>query len=310
MKIIAVETSHDDTSVVLYENKKILKEYSFSQAGFHKQFGGTVPELASRKHLENLVLILDELLKNDLTNLHHVAFTDRPGLIGSLHMGRLFAQALAFSLNVEARPINHMFGHIFSVSFTQNILYPAVALIVSGGHTQLWHVKSLHDIDLIAETQDDAVGEVYDKIARTLKIGFPGGPPIDKLYDSNVISGEFNLKNHKGYALSFSGLKTKVQSYILRKQKEALKLNSFDLKYIATNFQFAVVKILIEKTQYAISNYNPKCIILGGGVSANSLLRQEFQKIHENALVPAMEFTTDNAMMIAIRSALLEENKK
>lgn len=306
MKIIAIETSHDDTSVVLYENRKILQQFAFSQTDFHKQFGGTVPEYASRRHCERLMEILPALLKLDLSNLNHVAYTNEPGLIGSLHMGRLFAKALALALKVPAKPINHMYGHIFAVAFNVKITYPALALIASGGHTQLWEVKELNKIDLIGQTQDDAAGEAYDKVARALNLGFPGGPVIDKLYDAKKVTGIFDLKVSKDHNFSFSGLKTKVLNYINNCQQKKAKL---DTAFIASNFQSAIVKYLIAKTKQAITVYHPQAVILGGGVAANSLLRKEFAKIYTKVLIPDLEFTTDNAMMIAMRSALKEQNE-
>lgn len=305
MKIIAIETSHDDTSVVLYENRKILHDFSFSQTAFHKKFGGTVPEYASRQHLIHLAEILPQLLKTDLTNLDHIAYTNEPGLVGSLHMGKLFAKALALALGVKAKPVNHMFGHIFAVAFTSKITYPALALIVSGGHTQLWDVQSFNSIKLISQTSDDAAGEAFDKVARALKLGFPGGPLIDKLYNKDKVDGIFNIRSQQDLAFSFSGLKTKVLNYINNQKQKDLPI---DKAYIASNFQYSIINYLINKMKIAVDKYKPQAIILGGGVAANSLLRQEFALLHSHSLIPAMQFTTDNAMMIAIYSHLKELN--
>lgn len=307
MKIIAIETSHDDTSVVLYQDKQILREISFSQTEFHKRFGGTIPEYASRGHFERLPKILETLLKEeDLTGIDHIAYTNEPGLIGSLHMGQLFAHGLGFALNVPVRKVNHMHGHIFAVSFTEEVKFPAVALIVSGGHTQLWDVRSVHDIHLIGQTKDDAVGEVYDKVARYLDLGFPGGPRIDKLAKEGQNVIDFNIVDDHTFEMSFSGIKTKVKNYIHNLEQKKMEVPNAD---ICASFQEAIVKILMKKTKAAIEKYQPASIILGGGVSANSRLREEFAKLHEHALVPAMKYTTDNAMMIAITSHLKSEDK-
>lgn len=309
MKILAIESSHDDTSVVLYENKVILKEISLSQTDFHKKFGGTVPEYSARIHFERFTPILEEFMKEfDLTTIDHVAYTYKPGLVGSLHMGKLFAHAIGFALNKEVRKINHMHGHIFAVCFNHEITFPALALIVSGGHTQLWDVKGYTEdkITLIGETKDDAVGEVYDKVARVLELGFPGGPVIDKLSRTTEDGIDFHINDDQSFNFSFSGLKTKVINYVHNADQKGTVI---DKAKVAKGFQDAVVNNLISKTTNAINEYSPESIILGGGVSANSLLRSEFAKLHQKALIPEMKYTTDNAMMIAITSHLQKENE-
>lgn len=308
MKILAIETSHDDTSVVLYQNKKILEEISYSQTDFHKMFGGTIPEYASRGHFNRLPQILDKFLKNqDIFDIDHIAYTSHPGLVGSLHMGKIFAKSLGFALNKPVYPINHMFGHIYAVCFTEEIIYPAVALIVSGGHSQLWEVKSIDEINLIGETKDDAIGEVYDKIARKMGLGFPGGPIIDKLSQQGQPNIDFSIKLQENFDFSFSGIKTKIINFINNKKQKKQIINKPN---ICASFQEAAVENLINQTKKAISQYNPKSVILGGGVAANSRLRQEFSKIHINALIPSLKYTTDNAMMIAIRSHIKQKNGK
>lgn len=300
MKILAIESSHDDTSLSLYENRKVIKEITISQTEFHKKFGGTIPEYASRHHAENIVKILD-LFKNefDLTTIDCVAYTKNPGLIGPLHVGRVFAYALGFSLNKPVFGINHMHGHIFAAAFDHDILYPAIALIVSGGHTQLWYLESPmeEDIKLLGGTKDDAVGEVFDKVARKMKIGFPGGPVIDKLAREGEGEYNFNIKIDETYSFSFSGMKTKLINFVHNKEQTGLELNK---ENISKSFQDAIFKPLIEKTKRAIIEFNPKSIILGGGVSANTQLRNDFLELHDNAFIPSLKYTTDNASMIAI----------
>ncbi len=307
MKILAIETSHDDTSIALYEDKRIIKEITMSQTDFHKQFGGTVPEFAARRHADNLGVILKQFINEfDLSTLDHIAFTKEPGLLGSLHMGRLVAYGLGFSLGKPVYPVNHMHAHIFAVGFTHEIIFPAIALIVSGGHTQLWHVKSVKDIDLLGETKDDAVGEVFDKIARSMGIGFPGGPLIDKLAKESTSPANFDLTDDGTYDMSFSGIKTKIINYVHNKNQTESTYSKAD---VSKGFQNAITKILVSKTKRAIEQFNPASIILGGGVAANSQLREEFAKIHENALIPELKYTTDNASMIAITSDLLNNKK-
>lgn len=303
MKILSIETSHDDTSVALYKDKEILKEITLSQTEFHKQYGGTVPEYASRHHAISLGIILDSLLKEfDISDIDHVAYTEKPGLIGSLQMGRLFAFAVALALDKPIYPINHMFAHIYSVAFTNDIIYPSLALVVSGGHTQIWYVKDKYNIEIVNETQDDAVGEVYDKVARKLGLGFPGGPVIDKLAHESATSIDFKILDREDSPFSFSGLKTKVIDYIHNKKQKG---ESLDIPGICKGFQEAIINNTINKMKHYINKYNPSSIILGGGVSANSYLRSEFKKLHEFALIPDMKYTGDNASMIAIRSDII-----
>ena len=302
MKILAIESSHDDTSVSIYENRKIIEEITISQTEFHKKFGGTLPEYASRNHSESIVKIIDDLMsRHELSDIDHVAFTKMPGLIGSLHVGRLFAYAVGFALNKKVVPVNHMHGHIFAAAFNHEIEYPAIALIVSGGHTQIWYLTSPYpsDIKLLGETRDDAVGEVYDKVARRLKLGFPGGPIIDKNAQLTDKIIDFGIKNDNTYNFSFSGMKTKLINYIHNEEQKGFEL---DIPLICNSFQEAILAPLIVKTKRALEEYRPNSLILGGGVSANSRLRELVESIHDNALIPEMKYTTDNASMIAIAS--------
>lgn len=306
MKILSIETSHDDTSLALYEDKKIIFEVNMSQTEFHKTYGGTIPEYASRGHYTNLYSALESMKEYDIETIDYIALTVMPGLVGSLNMGKVFANALSISLNKPIIEVNHMHGHIFAIEFNHEIKYPAIALIVSGGHTQLWYVKSPNELEIVGQTSDDAAGEVYDKVARRLNLGFPGGPQIDKIFSE--YKGEyfdFSLKNDGSLDFSFSGLKTKILNYTNNFDKE-----SQNTKQIAASFQLSIVNYLISKTKSAIEKYNPESIILGGGVSANDYLRKEFLKIHKNALVPEKRYSTDNAAMIAICAHLQHITKQ
>ena len=307
MKILAIETSHDDTSVVIYKNKAIIHNFSFTQTDFHKQFGGTVPEYAARGHFLRLLEILKSLTsQNLLSDLDVIAYTSHPGLVGSLHMGTIFAKALALALKIPLHPINHMHGHIFAAAFNSRIRFPAVALIISGGHSQIWRVDSYHKLKILGQTKDDALGEVFDKVARKMQLGFPGGPVIDKIAKKGINKYDFKILDDGTFNMSFSGLKTKVINYI-DKLKNGGETN-FEPD-IACSFQDTIIKILQPKMERAIQTFQPKSIILGGGVAANSLIRKVFASWHRNVCIPDLPYTTDNAMMIAITADLQMQNK-
>ena len=304
MKILAIESSHDDTSISLYENKKIIKEITISQTEFHKKFGGTIPEYASRGHASNILGIYNQLsIEFNIADIDHIAYTKMPGLIGSLHVGRIFAYALGFALDKKVISVNHMHGHIFASAFDNEITFPAIALIVSGGHSQLWKLTGYKpsEIEIIGQTKDDAVGEVFDKVARKLAIGFPGGPVIDKHAKKGKPILPFDIKDDGTYDMSFSGIKTKVINYI---SNETQRGNEINIPDVCASFQKSIFKPIISKSLRAIEEFKPASFILGGGVSANSELRKMISEIHPNALIPSLKYTTDNASMIAITSEL------
>ncbi|QDF65007.1 tRNA (adenosine(37)-N6)-threonylcarbamoyltransferase complex transferase subunit TsaD [Mycoplasma nasistruthionis] len=300
MKILGIETSHDDTSIAVLQDGKIIDMWSISQIDLFKQYGGTIPELASRQHVHNIALIQQELLsKHEAESFDLIAYTKEPGLIGTLQIGFLFASAFASIINKPLYPVNHLIGHFLSATIENDITFPALCLLVSGGHTQLMYAKSLTDIEIIGQTLDDAVGEAFDKISARLGLGFPGGPLIDRLYQN--YSGDFislsKPKTEKPLDFSFSGLKTQV----LNKVNQAKMLNQqIDPVQLAVSFQKTAVEYLIEKTKLALSQLSDvKTLVLGGGVSANTLLRNEFLKLHSNVLIPNLKYATDNGAMIA-----------
>ncbi|WP_322961494.1 tRNA (adenosine(37)-N6)-threonylcarbamoyltransferase complex transferase subunit TsaD [Mycoplasmopsis cynos] len=311
MLILGIETSHDDTSLALLEDGKVLDMWTISQIDIFKEFGGTIPELASREHVKNISIIQKIIQKKyDLTKISYIAYTKEPGLIGSLQIGFLFANALSISLNKPLIPINHLNGHFLSATITHKITFPALCLLVSGGHTQLIYSKGIDDISIIGETLDDAVGEAFDKISSKLGLGFPGGPIIDKLF--NEYNGEFikltKPKTENELDFSFSGLKTQILNIVNQAQMKNQKINKVQ---IAASFQRTAVDYLIYKTKLALDKYNVKTLVLGGGVSANKLLRSEFIKLHKNTIIPDLKYSTDNGAMIA-QSAYLKvlKNKK
>lgn len=301
MKILGIETSHDDTSIALLEDGKILDLITISQIEIFKEFGGTIPELASREHVKNIHLILQLLLKKwNLTELDYIAYTEKPGLIGTLQIGFLFANALALSYKKPLIPINHLEGHFYSAAIDSEIKYPALCLLVSGGHTQLMYIRNPYEIEIIGQTQDDAVGEAFDKVATKLNLGFPGGPIIDKLFKNKNDNSYYKLttpKTENDLDFSFSGLKSQVINLYRNSIDRGEKLDEVKL---ACSFQKTAVQYLIEQTNKAIKKYEFETLVLAGGVSANSLLREEFLKLSTKAIIPNLKYATDNGAMIAM----------
>lgn len=299
MRIIAIETSHDDTSIAILEDGQITDMWSISQIDIFKEFGGTIPEISSREHVKNISLIQQAILtKYPNLQVDYVAYTKEPGLIGTLQIGKLFASALALCLNVPLLPINHLHGHLLSGSINQEITFPALCLLVSGGHTQLIWATDVDNFKIIGETLDDAVGEAFDKVAVKCGLGFPGGPIIDQI--SANYSGEYinftKPKTDNPFDFSFSGLKAQVLQYI---NTHNMKNIAIDPIQIAASFQKTAVDYLIEKTTLAIGKLKPASIILGGGVSANKELRKRFLELHPKTIIPEMKYATDNGAMIA-----------
>ncbi|MBZ4195681.1 tRNA (adenosine(37)-N6)-threonylcarbamoyltransferase complex transferase subunit TsaD [Mycoplasma tauri] len=301
MKILGIETSHDDTSIALLENNKVLSIETISQIDIFKEFGGTIPEISSREHVKNINLILEIFLKkHDLSDIDYIAYTEKPGLIGTLQIGYLFAHGLALVLNKPLIPINHLEGHFYSSTIDgKNISYPSLCLLVSGGHTQLMIVNNPFDIKIIGQTLDDAVGEAFDKVSSRLGLGFPGGPTIDKISQKYV--GEYikftEPKTPNELDFSFSGLKSQVINYYHNKQQRG---ENPDVFQIASSFQNCAINYLINNVKKALDKYpNVKSLVLAGGVSANTLLRSKFLEISEIAIIPDLKYATDNGAMIA-----------
>ncbi|VEU63424.1 tRNA (adenosine(37)-N6)-threonylcarbamoyltransferase complex transferase subunit TsaD [Mycoplasmopsis bovirhinis] len=309
MKILGIETSHDDTSLAILEDGKILDMWTISQIDIFKEFGGTIPELASREHIKNISIIQTLIQdKYDLNTIDYIAYTKEPGLIGSLQVGYLFASALSITLQKPLIPINHLDGHFLSSTINNKVIFPALCLLVSGGHTQLLFSNDINDIQIIGETLDDAVGEVFDKVANKLELGFPGGPIIDKIFEQ--YKDEYitlsKPKTQAEFDFSFSGLKTQVLNLINQSKIKNQKLNK---EQIAASFQKTAIDYLIQKTQKALEKYNVKTLMLGGGVSSNKYLRSQFVKLHSNSIIPDLKYSTDNGAMIA-QAAYLQFLKK
>ncbi|AZZ65229.1 tRNA (adenosine(37)-N6)-threonylcarbamoyltransferase complex transferase subunit TsaD [Metamycoplasma phocicerebrale] len=302
MRIFAIESSHDDTSFAILENNKPIWMKTISQTGVHKKYGGTVPEIASRLHVQNISLLLDEFANSSLnlfSNIDYISYTKEPGLIGSLQIGYIVAQTLARVYKIPILGLDHLEGHFYSAFIEKELEFPALALLVSGGHSQIMLYKNKDTFEIIGQTQDDAVGEVYDKVARKLNLGFPGGPLIDKIWNDNkhLYTNHFSIPHtEKEFNFSFSGIKTavinNVNNLVNRKQ-------DINVSKIATEFQNTIILYLKNHLEAAIKIYKPKCIALVGGVSANKAIRDMVLKLHKNVYLPDMKYTTDNAMMIA-----------
>ena len=307
MKILAFETSCDETSVAIVEDgKKVLSNIISTQIDIHKEYGGVVPEIASRHHIENILPVFMEALeksKCSLNDIDYIAVTNTPGLIGSLLVGLMFAKSISYANKIPLLPVNHIEGHIFSNFIENDIQLPAISLVVSGGHTNLYYLtekdSSINIIELLGETLDDAIGESYDKVARVLGLPYPGGPEIDKL----SLNGEDTLKikkpNVEGYDFSFSGIKTFVTNYV---NNQKMKNNNISKENVAKSFQETVIEVLYDKVSKVIEDKKVKTVLVAGGVSANKRLREKFENLKnkvENIYFPKFEYCTDNAAMIA-----------
>lgn len=303
MIILAVESSCDETSVsIVKDGKIVLSNVVFSQIDIHKQFGGVVPEVASRNHILNMTYVFEEALKK--ANVTHVdidlvAVTEGPGLIGALLVGINAANAYAFSHHKPIIGINHLAGHIYAANIDHELKFPLVALLVSGGHTELIYMKDHMTFELLGETLDDAVGEAYDKVARMLGLGYPGGPLIDKLAKEGKDNYHLTRPylDKEDYQFSFSGIKSAVQNIIYHANRKGEVIDKADL---ATSFQEAVIDVLIYKLKMAATRLGVDQVIIAGGVAANSRLRERvYQEIPDKEIIiPKMEYCTDNAAMI------------
>lgn len=303
--ILGIESSCDETSVSIVKNgHDEIETVTLSQIDIHANYGGVVPEIASRNHIKNITIILEELLtKTGLTmdDIDAIAVTYAPGLIGSLLIGLETAKSLSMIYNKPLVPVNHIIGHIYANNLTKSMQFPLLALIVSGGHTELVIMKEDYDFKVIGGTLDDAVGEVYDKVARVLNIPYPGGPLLDKLARTGKDTYDLPLpKDDKTYDFSFSGLKSAVINLV---HNETQRGNTIRKEDLACSFQSRVVEILTKKTMRALKENDIRNLIIAGGVSANSSLREKFTELADendiNLSIPLMRYCTDNATMIA-----------
>lgn len=309
--ILAIESSCDDTSAAVLLNDQVLSNVVASQK-IHEEYGGVVPELASRAHQQNIVPVVHQALSKaniDKKQLSAIAFTRGPGLMGSLLVGTSFAKSLSLALDIPLIEVNHMQAHILAHFIKEKDMpkpqFPFLALTISGGHTQIVKVNSYFDMQIIGETLDDAVGEAFDKSAKILGLPYPGGPLVDKLaQEGNPKAFPFPKPKVQDLNFSFSGLKTAVLYFIQKQTKLQENFVEEHLADICASIQYTIINILIDKLKKASKSTGIKHIAIGGGVSANSGIRQALKegekKYGWKTYVPKFEYTTDNAAMIGI----------
>lgn len=302
--IFAIETSCDETSCSIIKNGNVdLATIILSQIDIHKNYGGVVPEIASRNHTEVITLVFEECLKKanmTLNDIDAIAVTYGPGLNGSLLVGIEAAKALSLATGKPLIPVNHLAGHIYANKFVGEFKFPLLALVVSGGHTEIIYMDKEYSFKKISSTLDDSVGEAYDKVARVIGIPYPGGPLLDKM--ANIGNHSYNLpypKDDNSYDFSFSGLKSAVINLVHNEKQRGNKINKEDL---ATSFQETAIGIIVKKTKKAILEYGVNQLLVAGGVSANSGLRKSLEEIcselNVELLKPEIKYCTDNAAMI------------
>ena len=304
IKLLAIETSCDETAASVIENgNHVLSNVVQSQIESHKRFGGVVPEVASRHHVEMITRVIEEALKNanlKAKELDAVAVTYGPGLIGALLVGVNAAKAFAFAHDLPLIPVHHIAGHIYANQLENKIKFPLISLIVSGGHTELIKMNDHLEFEVIGETLDDAVGEAYDKVARVIGLPYPGGPEIDRLSKEGKDTYDFpRALQDDSYNFSFSGLKSHVINKLHNEKQKNIEINKAD---VARSFQESVVDVLTTKTMRALKDKDIKTLIVAGGVAANSALRDRFETLTKenniNLYIPSLKYCTDNAAMI------------
>ncbi|MBS2967477.1 tRNA (adenosine(37)-N6)-threonylcarbamoyltransferase complex transferase subunit TsaD [Metabacillus sp. KIGAM252] len=311
--ILAIETSCDETAAAVIKNgNEIVSNVVASQIESHKRFGGVVPEIASRHHVEQITLVLEEAMQQaELTykDLSAIAVTEGPGLVGALLIGVNAAKALAFAHGIPLIGVHHIAGHIYANQLITELQFPLLSLVVSGGHTELVYMKEHGSFEVIGETLDDAAGEAYDKVARTLNMPYPGGPHIDRLAHEGepVLNLPRAWLEEGSYHFSFSGLKSAVINTLHNAKQKGEVIEAKDL---AASFQQSVVEVLVEKTYRAANEYKVKQVLLAGGVAANKGLRTaltaRFQEMPETELIiPPLYLCTDNAAMIGAAGHML-----
>ena len=302
--ILAIETSCDETSIAIVKNgHEVVAITILTQMDTHAKFGGVVPEIASRMHTENITMVLEDTLNKanmQVSDVDAIAVTYKPGLLGSLLVGIEFAKTLSYVYKKPLIKVNHLIGHIYANAINNKLEFPLLALVVSGGHTELVVMKNDYDFELLGATLDDAIGEAYDKVARILNIPYPGGPGIEKLALEGKIS--YNLPKplvDNTYNFSYSGLKSYIINLVHNEKQRDNEIRKADL---AASFQYVAIDELSRKLDLALKNTNIRNVIVAGGVSANKYLRNEIYKVAKKYKaklnIPDFIYCTDNAAMI------------
>ncbi|MEJ8548223.1 tRNA (adenosine(37)-N6)-threonylcarbamoyltransferase complex transferase subunit TsaD [Brevibacillus borstelensis] len=306
VNILGIETSCDETSAsVVQDGRTVLSNVIASQADVHKRFGGVVPEVASRRHVENITLTIEEALQEagkKLDDIQAIAVTYGPGLVGALLVGVAAAKAISYARGIPLIGVHHIAGHIYANRLVTELEFPLIALVVSGGHTELVWMKEHGHYEILGETRDDAAGEAYDKVARALHLPYPGGPHIDRLAHEGTASIPLPRAwlEPNSYDFSFSGLKSAVLNTLHNASQRGESISPQDL---AASFQDSVTEVLVEKTIRAVKEYGARQVLLAGGVAANRGLRERLsRRCGEEGLplvIPPLSLCTDNAAMIA-----------
>ena len=302
--ILAIESSCDETSVSIVKNGSVeINTVVLSQMDTHANYGGVVPEIASRMHVENITMVIEECINKSglsMDDITAIGVTYGPGLIGCLLVGVQAAITLSYVYNKPLIPVHHIAGHIYANNLVSDMKFPLIALVVSGGHTELILMEEDYSFKKIGGTLDDAVGECYDKVARVLKLPYPGGPLVDKLSYEGKDTYDLPLPlDDNTYNFSFSGIKSAVINLVHNEEQRGNEIRKADL---ACSFQNRVVTILVKKTLKALKEYNVENLIIAGGVSANIKIRSEFEQVckdnNVNLTIPNIKYCTDNAAMI------------
>lgn len=312
VRILAIESSCDETAAAIVQNDtEVLANVVATQIDVHKRFGGVVPEVASRIHVENISVVLEEAFNQanlTMDAIDAIAVTKGPGLIGSLHVGIQSAKTLAWAFHKPLVPVHHIAGHIYANALVKDLEFPLLALVVSGGHTELVLMKDEWSFEILGTTQDDAIGEAFDKVGRVLNLPYPGGVHIDKLsQQGRPIYSLAKPKTEDAMNFSFSGLKSSVLQSVARMERKG---ETFDPADLAASFQKIAIDILLEHTQMALEQYHPKMFVVAGGVAANSGLRKQIMEViapnypNTTCIIPPLACCTDNAAMIAVAGSV------
>lgn len=305
MYILGIESSCDETSASIVKNGTTeIATVISSQIDIHKSYGGVVPEIASREHVKNITIVLEECLEKanmTMEQIDAIAITYGPGLIGSLLVGLEAAKTLSFIYNKPLIPVHHIAGHIYANSLVKELEFPLLAVVVSGGHTELIEMPQHYRFNKLGGTLDDAIGECYDKVARVIGLEYPGGPKIDKLAAIGKPTYKLPVPlKDDSYNFSFSGLKSAVINLAHNEEQRGAEINKEDL---ATSFQTVAIEAITSKVRKAVIDKNIKTVIVAGGVAANQGLRNAMEKLtkelHGDLSIPPMKYCTDNATMVA-----------